>query len=92
MAILLKVHDGVTIDLGVMNKTEFDTSTKIARIGAGSLWENVYTALEQYGVTAPGGRTATVGVGGFTLGGGNNFVSDCWAQPDVSWGLVPADI
>lgn len=58
-----------------MNKTDFDTSTKVAKIEAGSLWENVYTTLAEYGATAPGGRTATVGVGGFTLGGGNNFVS-----------------
>lgn len=57
-----------------MNATSFDTTTQIARIGAGSLWSDVYAALEQYNATAPGGRTATVGVGGFILGGGNNFV------------------
>lgn len=33
----------------------------------------MYMALEAYGVTAPGGRTATVGVGGYMLAGGNNF-------------------
>lgn len=57
-----------------MNKTDFDPVTKVAKIEAGSLWEDVYMTLAEYGATAPGGRTATVGVGGFTLGGGNNFV------------------
>lgn len=57
-----------------MNKTEFDTTTQVAKIDGGSLWEDVYKTLAPYGATAPGGRTATVGVGGFTLGGGNNFV------------------
>lgn len=70
----MKVHDGVTIDLGVMNKTVFDTNTQVTKIEGGSLWEDVYTTLAAYGATAPGGRTATMGVGGFTLGGGNNFV------------------
>ncbi|KAF7538707.1 hypothetical protein G7054_g2752 [Neopestalotiopsis clavispora] len=69
------IHDGVTIDLGLMNKTEYDSDTKVARIQGGSLWQDVYSTLEEFGVTAPGGRTSTVGVGGFTLGGGNNFFS-----------------
>lgn len=58
-----------------MNKTEYDTSSQVAKIDGGSLWKNVYAELEKYGATAPGGRTSTVGVGGFTLGGGNNFVT-----------------
>ncbi|KAI1844030.1 hypothetical protein JX266_009703 [Neoarthrinium moseri] len=69
------IHDGITIDLGLMNKTEYDSETKIAKIQGGSLWSDVYSTLEQFGATAPGGRTSTVGVGGFTLGGGNNFYS-----------------
>lgn len=58
-----------------MNHTEFVSETKIARIGAGSRWQDVYATLEKYGATAPGGRTATVGVAGFLTGGGNNFYS-----------------
>lgn len=57
-----------------MNKTQYDTSSQVAKIDGGSLWKDVYGELEKYGATAPGGRTSTVGVGGFTLGGGNNFV------------------
>ncbi|KAK7935418.1 hypothetical protein PG985_000913 [Apiospora marii] len=69
------IHDGVTIDLGLMNQTEYDPETQTAKIQGGSLWKDVYSTLEPYGVTVPGGRTSTVGVGGFILGGGNNFYS-----------------
>lgn len=49
--------------------------TKTASIGAGALWSDAYAALEKHGVTLPGGRTSTVGVVGFLLGGDNNFFS-----------------
>ncbi|KAH9883543.1 6-hydroxy-D-nicotine oxidase [Xylariomycetidae sp. FL2044] len=69
------IHDGVTLDLGLMNHTEYAPGAKVASIGAGSLWRDVYATLEPFGVTAPGGRTSTVGVAGFLTGGGNNFYS-----------------
>ncbi|KAH9999241.1 hypothetical protein F4779DRAFT_605429 [Xylariaceae sp. FL0662B] len=67
------IKSGVTIDLGLMSNTTYVPETKIARIGAGSRWREAYSALEPFGVTVPGGRTSTVGVGGFLLGGGNTF-------------------
>ncbi|KAH6652289.1 6-hydroxy-D-nicotine oxidase [Truncatella angustata] len=69
------IHEGVTLDLGLMNHTEYVSEDRIAKIGAGCRWRDVYATLEPYGVTAPGGRTATVGVAGFLTGGGNNFYS-----------------
>lgn len=65
----------MTLDLGRINTTTWDADTKIAGIGGGSRWSDVYSTLEQYGATAPGSRTSTVGVGGFLTGGGNNFYS-----------------
>lgn len=56
-----------------MNKTEYLEDTSVAQIQAGSIWRDVYGALEPYGVTVPGGRTSTVGVAGFLTGGGNTF-------------------
>lgn len=60
---------------GLINQVDYAQGSKVASIGAGALWKDVYTALEEYNVTAPGGRTATVGVGGYMLAGGNNFYS-----------------
>jgi FAD/FMN-containing dehydrogenase len=56
-----------------MNKTTYVKNTKVAQIQAGSIWRDVYGALEPYGATAAGGRTSTVGVAGFLTGGGNTF-------------------
>ncbi|KAI1337847.1 FAD-binding domain-containing protein [Xylariaceae sp. FL0016] len=67
------IDDGVTIDLGLMNKTTYVPESKTAQIQAGSRWQQVYETLGAYGVTVPGGRTSTVGVGGFLTGGGNTF-------------------
>jgi len=58
-----------------MTLIQYSIDTTHVSIGAGALWRDVYAALEPYGVTAPGGRTSTVGVAGFLLGGGNNFFS-----------------
>lgn len=71
----LVVDNGVTIDLGQINQIKYSPETKIVSFGSGALWSDVYSALEAYGVTAPGGRTASVGVAGFLTGGGNNFFS-----------------
>jgi FAD/FMN-containing dehydrogenase len=65
----------ITKPAGLMNQTEYDTQIQIAKIQGGSLWSDVYTTLEKFGASATGGRTSTVGVGGFLLGGGNNFWS-----------------
>jgi FAD/FMN-containing dehydrogenase len=54
-----------------MNNTTYVKKTKVAQIQAGSIWREVYEALEPFGVTAAGGRTSTVGVAGFLTGGGN---------------------
>ncbi len=42
---------------------------RILRVGTGARWDNVYAALEPFGIAPVGGRSADVGVGGFILGG-----------------------
>lgn len=63
------INDGVTIDLSLMNKTVLDKEKTTASVGPGSRWANVYSVLDQLGVSIPGGRAGTVGVAGLTLGG-----------------------
>ena len=62
-------NGGVTIDLVRLNGVDVSEDRKSVRIGAGSLWLDVYTALEKEGLMVVGGRVADVGVGGLTLGG-----------------------
>lgn len=67
------IQHGVTIDLGWLNSVAYDAETKLARIGPGCRWRDVYPALEMQGVAVAGGRDGGVGVGGFLTGGGNSF-------------------
>ncbi|KAI1264037.1 hypothetical protein F5Y18DRAFT_94427 [Xylariaceae sp. FL1019] len=64
---------GITIDLGLLNQTQFDGVTETAEIGSGARWGEVYSELEKHGRVVAGAREPQVGVGGFLLGGGNTF-------------------
>ncbi|KAM9883721.1 FAD binding domain-containing protein [Verticillium dahliae] len=70
------VHNGVTIDLSLFNRTPVHNSTcgKVASIGAGSRWASVLAETEKHGLGVTGGRIGTVGVAGLTLGGGTSFL------------------
>ena len=52
-----------------MNAIELTPDQKVAKIGPGNIWYNVYSTLEKLGLTVVGGRVADIGVGGLTLGG-----------------------
>ncbi|KAI1411104.1 FAD-binding domain-containing protein [Hypoxylon sp. FL1857] len=66
---------GITIDFGLMKGIIPSADKKSVTIGPGNTWVDVYTTLEKFNLTMAGGRTATVGVGGLTLGGGISFFS-----------------
>ncbi|KAF5001490.1 hypothetical protein FDECE_10928 [Fusarium decemcellulare] len=70
------IENGITIDFSYMNTTTYEPDTKIASMQPGSTWGRVYESLNEYGVTAVGGRASVVGVGGFTTGGGYSFHSN----------------
>lgn len=61
--------DGISIDLRAFNKVQVSNDKKSAFVGPGVTWAEVYRTLDQHDVTVVGGRAATVGVGGLTLGG-----------------------
>jgi FAD/FMN-containing dehydrogenase len=52
------------------DKVVYDAASGTVTFGAGLVWDDVYEALEPYGVNVVGGRVTGVGVAGFTLGGG----------------------
>ncbi|KAH9918108.1 FAD-binding domain-containing protein [Amylocystis lapponica] len=54
---------GVQVSMTRFNEVHYDATAQTATIGAGLIWDNVYAALEPYGVTF-------LGVAGLTLGGG----------------------
>jgi hypothetical protein len=54
------------------NEIRYDPDSQTVAVGAGLLWDDVYAALEPFGVNVVGGRVSGVGVAGFTLGGGKS--------------------
>ncbi|KAK8084280.1 hypothetical protein PG997_005551 [Apiospora hydei] len=64
------LEQGVVVDLARLNATTYDAATKIASVGPGARWGEVYARLEEHGVSVTGGREGVVGVGGLLLGGG----------------------
>ncbi|TVY19962.1 Bifunctional solanapyrone synthase [Lachnellula arida] len=90
------IENGVTIDLSQFNSTDFIQPDKsVVRIGAGARWTTVYEVLDPYNLTVLGGRTPSVGVGGYLPGGGLSFLSQrfgwaCDAENTIGYEVVLA--
>ncbi len=59
----------ILIDVSEMDWVEVDENG-LARIGPGNIFKNLTTKLAAEGVMIPHGTCATVGISGFTMGGG----------------------
>ncbi|KAI0649785.1 FAD-binding domain-containing protein [Trametes meyenii] len=64
---------GVQIAMYRFSGVTYHAEQGVAEVGTGLIWDNVYSALEPYGVNVVGGRVTGVGVAGFTLGGGYSW-------------------
>ncbi len=63
---------GLVIDVTAMNSVSVGTGT--ATIGSGARLIDVYTGLDNHGVSIGAGSCGTVGIAGLTLGGGQGVV------------------
>ncbi|MBA3915061.1 MAG: FAD-binding oxidoreductase [Acidobacteriales bacterium] len=61
---------GVVIDLSAMKRVEVDVSKRVARAEAGALVRDLDTATQHFGLATTSGGCPSVGIAGFTLGGG----------------------
>lgn len=66
---------GLLIDLSQMDSISVDAAARRARAGAGVRWGAFDEATQAHGLATPGGTVSTVGVAGFTLGGGEGWLS-----------------
>src|SRR5262245_34011285 len=64
------VDGGLLIDLADMERLDIAPQRQIARVDPGLTWGEYVEAAHAYGLTTSSGDTASVGVGGLTLGGG----------------------
>lgn len=88
------IPGGITINLVKMNELALSPNEKIARVGTGNTWIDVYDYLTPKNLSVVGGRVAGIGTGGLTLGGGISFFSGQrgWACDGIqNYELVTAD-
>ena len=67
------IQDGVTMDLSEMNMVEISGDQKVTGVGPGARWHDVYSKLDELGLSVVGGRVSDVGVAGLTLGGNHSI-------------------
>jgi FAD/FMN-containing dehydrogenase len=65
-----QAHGAVVIATHRMNDIAIDSAGRTARVGAGVLWSEVIAKAAKAGLAPLNGSNPTVGVSGYTLGGG----------------------
>jgi FAD/FMN-containing dehydrogenase len=68
------VEGGVVADLGSLRAIDVDPDQRRVRVASGARGRDVLAATEAHGLVTPMGGCPDVGVGGLTLGGGENFL------------------
>ena len=67
--------DTLLIDTSSMRCVLVDPVRRTARVGPGATWGDVIEAAAPFGLAPVSGTNATVGVTGFTFGGGHGFLA-----------------
>ncbi len=69
------VESGLVADLRSINHVQVDTELRVAAIGGGTLAGQVDRATHPWGLATTTATVSTVGVAGFTLGGGIGYLT-----------------
>jgi FAD/FMN-containing dehydrogenase len=68
------VEGGLLIDLSLMKGVAVDVRAETARVEPGVKWREFDSVAQQHGLATTGGTVSSVGVAGFTLGGGSGYL------------------
>src|SRR5829696_10205646 len=82
--------DALVIDTSRMRWVLVDPERRTARVGPGATWGEVIEAAAPFGLAPVSGTSASVGVTGFTFGGGHGFLSRKYGL--AADNLVRADV
>lgn len=70
------IGDGaVAVDLSAMNDVVVDAERRTATVGPGATWADVDREAQAHGLATTGATVSSVGVAGFTLGGGSGYLA-----------------
>jgi FAD/FMN-containing dehydrogenase len=67
--------DGLVLDLSAMKGIRVDPSARRAWVEPGVIWREFDREAQAFGLATTGGTVSTVGVSGFTLGGGTGYLA-----------------
>lgn len=67
--------DLLLLDTSGLNAVDVDVHARVARIGAGATWSRVNAVAGRHGLLGLAGSSPTVGVAGYTFGGGVGFLT-----------------
>jgi FAD/FMN-containing dehydrogenase len=82
--------DCLMIDLSSLDSVRVDPDSQTARVGPGATWRAVDHETQAFGLATTGATVSTVGVAGYTLGGGTGHLArTCGISAD---NLVAADV
>jgi FAD/FMN-containing dehydrogenase len=70
------IPGGLLVDLSPIDQIEIDGTT--VHLGGGATWGDVASTLAEHNLGISAGDTASVGVGGLTLGGGIGWMVRAW--------------
>jgi hypothetical protein len=65
---------GLVIDLGPLKAIQVDPARRIAWVQPGVVWGELDAATQEHGLAVTGGRVASTGVSGFTIGSGSGWL------------------
>ncbi|MQA01309.1 MAG: FAD-binding protein [Streptosporangiales bacterium] len=71
----LPCDGGVLVKTAGMDAVRIDPAARTATVGPGVRWSAVIAAAEPYGLAPVSGTSSSVGVAGYTLGGGMGWLS-----------------
>ena len=72
----VRAADGaLLVNTAGLTNVEIDPRRMVATVGPGVIWHDVNRAAARFGLGSLAGRCATVGVTGYTLGGGTGWLS-----------------
>jgi FAD/FMN-containing dehydrogenase len=69
------LDDSLLVDLSSLDSVTVDPDARRATAGGGARWSAVDEATQKHGLATTGGTVSTVGIAGFTLGGGSGWLA-----------------
>jgi FAD/FMN-containing dehydrogenase len=69
-----RLAESILVKTSELREVSVDAEARIARVGAGALWEDVVPVAAEHGLAALVGSSPDVGVVGYSLGGGIGYL------------------